>query len=128
MKNLLIATSLLIISAHAFAGVCQKITSINEELNSEFWKNVSTISTIAHTAPIHEFQDVEILKDFLTENRCQKSMRKTIFTIKSAPGHIFESVISNDDVCDGGNAYGLIKDLANEKIIATVEDSYINCL
>lgn len=129
MKNFLIALSIITFSTEAFAGVCPRITNINEELNTDFWKNskVKVLAEIPHSSPTKEFQDFDVLKDLGQEARCQKSMVKTIFTVTGTPGHVFEAITSNEDECDGGNAYGLIKDLADEKVIATIEDSYINC-
>ncbi len=130
MKNLFAAFIVLTFSAQAYAGVCSKLTSINEELDSTFWKNanVKTIAEIPHTSPTHDFKEFDIISDMLEGNRCEKSMIKTIFTIKTLPGQVFETVISNEDNCDGGNSYGIIKSLNSDKVIATVEDSFINCL
>jgi len=129
MKKILLTLTLAIIATSSFANVCQKITKISEEMNSDFWEstNVKVIAKIPETSPSRDFFDYKILQDLGQGTRCQNAMVKTIFSISSIPGHVFEAIISNRDECDGGNSYGLIKDLADEKVFATVEDSFINC-
>lgn len=130
MKNLLLVLTLSLIAFPSFAGVCKKITTITQELDSSFWKNskVSVLAEMPKTAPTHEFLEHDIIRDMAASRRCESSMTKTIFTVKTIPGQVFEAVISNEDGCDGGNAYGLVKSLNSDKVIATIEDSFINCI
>ena len=130
MKNLFAAFLVITFSAQAYAGVCSKLTKINEELDSTFWKNanIKTLIDIPHTSPTHEFKDFDVISDMLEGDRCQKSMIKTIFTVKTIPGQVFETIVSNEDDCDGGNTYGIIKNLNTDSVVATIEDSFINCV
>lgn len=130
MKNILIAIILILFCSHTYASICTEFTKINDELNDDFYgqSQISVINEFLHINPTKEFSEFDILTDLYAEAACKNAMIKILFTYKNAPGQIFEAIVSNEDECDGGNAYGLIKNITTNTVIATISDQYISCL
>ena len=130
MKNIILALALILCASHAFAAskLCHDLQKISSEFNSDFLEsNQVTIQTILEgTSPTSDLKNYE-RTNFLLRNECLGAMTQTLFTIASENKLELEAIISTDDLCDGGNSYGLIRIAKTKEVVAFVSDSFIDC-
>lgn len=110
--------------------ICSQLVAINLELNSVFFEHASVLvlDSQTKTSVLPEFSKYEDLAFFAENSACLTGMKTTTFSINNQLDYPLLSVISNEDDCDGGNSYGLIKDVATDQVIALIKDSYIECV
>ena len=62
--------------------------------------------------------------NYKLEEECIEMM--DAMTILTPSGRIYNAFLTNDDICDGGNVFGIIVDL-NNNIVMKVSDSFNYC-
>lgn len=134
MKKLLIAVLALTFTAGAFAGskkcVFQgKQLGELDEAGSDF-KNITKDDKYMGIPKIFDSYKKELGEWSKTE--CKKAVKVTKF-VSFEDHNVYTFKYTNEDYCDGGNSYGLIlgtkeQSPRGDKVIATITDSFIECL
>ena len=122
MKLKLFFLSLCLINNSLFA--CPELSNL--DLAGEMVESkIDRISTSDLFITKDQFYQFKIFKDF-DYSQCSKSLSHFEFRHISS-GESYTAIKTNDDICDGGNSYGVLFNRRNE-MIAEIRDSFIICL
>ncbi len=132
MKKIIFSAFILlpVLSAFAADSSCEKMKKMSPELNTDFWENkaITIHYSVAQAAPVADFLNYESLQDLYKAKDCQRGMKKRFFSVAGINGKDFEAIVSTEDSCDGGNTYGLLRDVRTNKVIGLIGDSALTCL
>lgn len=143
MKKLLIATLALSFTLAAFAGDQEKgakgakkcvfqdlqLGELDEEGSA--FKNITKDDRYQGIPKLFDSYKKELGEWSKTE--CKKAVKVTKF-VSFEDHKVYTLYYTNEDYCDGGNSYGLIltdrkeNSPRGDKVIATITDSFIECL
>lgn len=138
MKKLVLTLIVLGTLSNAFAGdkdkAAKKCVFEDKQLGELFeagsgFKNIKKDDRYMGIPKI--FDSYDELGEF-SKRECKKAVKVTKM-VSFEDHNVYTLYYTNEDYCDGGNSYGLIlgtkeQSPRGDKVIATITDSFIDCL
>ena len=124
MKNL-IALITLLTSLSSFAGYYSDYQDCSGVLTQELWavqdgEGVDVIYDIDAEISAKEFNSTPVFNDGFEYKYCKNALTELV--VMDMNGNEYKILHTHDDVCDGGNSYGVVYDMNTNKIIAHIHD------